>query len=348
MGGSTVSATTRIELARRQVGRTQLSVTEIGFGTGSLGGLFTAIPEAQGREAIRTALKAGIGYIDTAPFYGFGRSERLVGDVLRETAADVVLSTKVGRLLAPYWGTEANRAGWVDPLPFEARYDYSYDGIMRSVADSWQRLGRTAIDVLYVHDIGTMNHGADGNAVYWRQLAEGGYRALRELRADGTVKAIGLGVNEWQVLVDALEIGDWDVFLLAQRYTLLEQHSLKLMETCRDRGTSVVIGGVFNGGALMGTGVWNYGAAPDHILKRVAQLFSFCIERGVPIGAAAVQMPLAHPAVCSVLCGSVSSSELEQFLAWSHVAIPTGFWRDLAASNLIAAGTILPAGFIAS
>jgi len=343
-----VSAAARIDFPRRQLGKTRLSVTEIGFGTGSLGGLFTAIPEAQGRDAIRAAVRAGIGYIDTAPFYGFGRSEHLVGDVLRETSADIVLSTKVGRLLAPYNGAEANRAGWIDPLPFEARYDYSYDGIMRSVADSWQRLGRTAIDVLYVHDIGKMNHGADGNAVHWRQLVDGGYRALRELRADGTVKAIGLGVNEWQVLADALEIGDFDVFLLAQRYTLLEQHSLKLMEACRDRGTSIVIGGVFNGGALMGTGLWNYGSAPEHVLKRVDQLCSFCAERDVAIGAAAVQMPLAHPAVCSVLCGSVSAGELHQFIAWSQFAIPIEFWRDLAASNLLAPGTVLPAGLIAS
>jgi D-threo-aldose 1-dehydrogenase len=343
-----VSDIAAIEIPRRQVGRTKLSVTEIGFGTGSLGGLFTAVPEAQGRDAIRAALAAGIRYIDTAPFYGHGKSEHLVGQVLREATADVVLSTKVGRLLTPYRGTETSRDGWIDPLPFEARYDYSYDGIMRSVADSWQRLGRAAIDIVYVHDIGTMNHGADGNKVYWRQLADGGYRALSELRSAGTVKAIGLGVNEWQVLGDALEIGDWDVFLLAQRYTLIEQHSLKLMEACRDRSTSVVGGGVFNGGALMGTGIWNYGNAPANILRRVDELVAFCVERRVPIGAAAIQMPLAHPAVCSVLCGSTSSGELEQFLAWSQLAIPAAFWRDLAGSNLLAPGTVLPAGYVAS
>jgi D-threo-aldose 1-dehydrogenase len=336
-------------LAQRRVGRTELLVTEIGFGTGSLGGLFTAIPEAQGRASIGEALRLGIGYVDTSPFYGYGRSEHLVGDVLRETRAQIVLSTKVGRLLEPYRGAETERDGWVDPLPFSPRYDYSYDGILRSVEDSRQRLGRTQIDMLLVHDIGTMNHGVEQNAIYWRQLAEGGYKALRELKAAGVVKAIGLGVNEWQVLADALELGEWDAFLLAQRYTLLEQTSLHpLLDTCAVRGTSIIVGGVFNGGLLVGGGRWNYAPAPPHILERTKSLAAFCAQRGVPLPAAAIQMPLAHPAVCCVLAGGTSPQEVRQFIDWSRIEIPASFWRDLSGSGFLVAGTPLPENIAAS
>ena len=162
---------------------------------------------------------------------------------------------------------------------------------MRSYEDSLQRLGLPKVDILYVHDIGTMTHG-ERNAEYWAQLSSGGYRALRELKDSGAIKGIGLGVNERQVLMDALALGDWDVFLLAGRYTLLEQTSLSpLLEECVRRQTSIVVGGPFNGGALMGTGTWNYAKAPQEIIDRVHQLEAFCTEYNVPIGAAALQFP---------------------------------------------------------
>jgi len=332
-----------LAIPRRSVGGTDLKVTELGLGTGSLAGLFVDVPEAQGMATISRALDAGVGYVDTSPFYGFGRAEHLTGNVLREQGTGIVLSTKVGRLLTPYAGSETERAGWVKPLRFEPHYDYSYEGIMRSVADSRQRLGLTRLDIVYVHDIGTMNHGAEGNRRYWGQLADGGYRALRQLRDSGEVGAIGLGVNEVDVLMDALELGDWDVFLVAGRYTLLDQTALTpLMQQCVRRRTSIVIGGVFNSGALIGNGLWNYAAAPRSVLDRVEKLSAFCRDRSVPLAAAALQMPLAHPAVCSVLAGSKSPAEFDQVLAWSRTVISRQFWSDLALSGLLRAGTPLP------
>jgi D-threo-aldose 1-dehydrogenase len=289
-------------------------------------------------------LAAGISYFDTAPQYGYGRSEHLMGDALRRHRGDVVLATKVGRRLKPI-RSESERDyphNWIDPLSFEQVYDYSYDGIMRSLEDSLQRLGLNSVDILYVHDIGTMTHG-DKNTFYWRQLVEGGYRALTELKAAGTVSAIGMGVNEWEVLMDALDLGDWDVFLLAGRYTLLEQTSLSpFLERCLERKTSIVCGGAFNGGALMGTGTWNYAKAPQAVVDKVAALEAVCREFGVPIGAAALQFPLAHPAICTVLPGPKSPQEVDGILEWWQTRVPDELWTALADCHLVAAGSPLP------
>ncbi len=215
---------------------------------------------------------------------------------------------------------------------------------MRSFEDSLQRLGLSSVEIVYVHDIGTMTHG-DKNAGYWKQLTTSGYKALLELKASGEVKAIGLGVNEWEVMMDALDLGDWDVFLLAGRYTLLEQTSLSpFLETCVKRHASVVSGGPFNGGALMGTGKWNYAKAPAEITARVKALEDFCKEANVPIGAAALQFPLAHPAMAAVLPGPKSPAELEGILDWWQVEIPDAFWTGLADRKLVAPGTPLPNG----
>jgi D-threo-aldose 1-dehydrogenase len=327
----------------RRVGQTALQVTELALGSATLGGIFMEVPDGQARETVAAGVAAGINFVDTAPQYGLGRAEHLVGDALRDRRKGVVLSTKVGRLLRPYRGAETKRDNWVKPFPFAIEYDYSYDGIMRSVEDSRQRLGLSDVDILFVHDIGTMTHG-DRNSFYWRQLADGGYRALLELKATGEVKAIGLGVNEWQVLMDALALGDWDVFLLAGRYTMLEQTSLApLLETCVKRNTSVIAAAPFNGGALMGTGKWNYGSAPKAIVKRVGELEAFCKDHNIPIGAAALQFALTHPAICSVLTGPRSVEELTSTLAWWNVRIPKSFWHDLRAAKLVAPETPLPA-----
>jgi D-threo-aldose 1-dehydrogenase len=336
----------KLNISTRKVGRTGLSITTLGLGGATLAGMMVEVPEEQARATVACALDAGINYYDTAPQYGFARSEHLMGDALRWRRAGTVLSTKVGRLLKPV-RTDADRAyqhSWVKPLPFDQVYDYSYDGVMRSLEDSLQRLGLASVEIVYVHDIGTMTHG-DTNAGYWKQLADGGYRALQELKANGTIKAIGLGVNEWQVLMDALALGDWDVFLLAGRYTLLEQTSLSpFLETCLKRNASVVCGGPFNGGALMGTGTWNYAKAPQEIIDRVKALENFCKEANVPIGAAALQFPLAHPAIVSILPGPKSPAELEGILDWWQVKIPDAFWDGLADRKLVAPSTPLPNG----
>ncbi|HTJ57611.1 MAG TPA: aldo/keto reductase [Devosiaceae bacterium] len=340
-----MSATGKITFETRPIGRTDLRVTTLGLGSATFGTNMVYVSEEEGRATVAAALDAGINYFDTAPQYGLGRAEHLVGDGLRWRREGTILSTKVGRLLKPFnSGERAYPHNWVQPFPFDQVYDYSYDGVMRSFEDSLQRLGLASVDIVYVHDIGTMTHG-EKNADYWRQLSTGGYKALNELKAAGVISAIGLGVNEWEVLMDAFELGDWDAFLLAGRYTLLEQTSLSpFLETCLKRQASVVVGGPFNGGALMGTGTWNYGRAPQHIIDRVHQLEAFCKEMGVPIGAAALQFPLTHPAVATVLPGPKSPAELQGILDWWQVSIPAEFWTELAAQHLVAPGTPLPNG----
>jgi D-threo-aldose 1-dehydrogenase len=327
----------------RRVGQTDLEVTTLGLGGASLAGIFSAVPEEQARATITAALDAGITYFDTAPQYGYGRSEHMMGNALRSRREGTVLSTKVGRLLKPMTDGWASPHNWVDPLPFDQVYDYSYDGIMRSFEDSLQRLGLASVDILYVHDIGVMTHGEQENARLWKQLAGGGYKALRELRDGGTIKAIGLGVNEWEVLMDAFELGDWDVFLLAGRYTLLEQTSLDpFLTTCVERCASVVVGGPFNSGILVGGSTWNYGKAPPEVIERVSRIEAVCKDFNVPLPAAALQFPLTHPAVCNVLPGPRSPEELEGILDWWNTPIPDALWQALAEQKLLADGTPVP------
>ena len=328
--------------ARRSVGGTDLTVPTLGFGGAPLGGLFDAVSKAQAEATLREAFKAGMTYVDTAPFYGFGNSERRVGDLLR--GQNYVLSTKVGRLLRPGLPDNPAAMGWPDPLPFHPVFDYSHDGIRRSFEDSLQRLGLDRIDILYVHDIGTVTHG-DDNAGHWRDLERGGYRALDELRSEGRVRAIGLGVNESAVCLDALGIGDWDVFLLAGRYTLLEQAPLEdLLPACEAAGTSLVIGGPFNSGVLAGGDTWDYGTVPVEVRTRVAALSACCNEYDVPLPAAALQFPLAHPAVASVIPGLRSPAELADTLSWTGHAIPPAFWAALKDGGLVHQDAPLPDG----
>ncbi|KQN74252.1 aldo/keto reductase [Devosia sp. Leaf64] len=329
----------------RRVGETALEVTTLGLGCASLAGIFSRVPADQGRATVQHALDKGITYVDTAPQYGLGRSEHFVGDVLREAAVRPVVSTKVGRLLKPVSPDRQDKGNWVDPLPFDQQYDYSYDGVMRSFEDSLQRLGLDRVDIVYVHDIGTATHGVEGNKPLWAQLAGGGYRALRGLRDSGVIKAIGLGVNEWQVLMDAFALGDWDVFLLAGRYTLLEQTSLEpFLSTCIARKASVVVGGPFNSGILVGGDKFNYERAPEEIVTKVRAIEAVCREFGVPLPAAALQFPLTHPAVCNVLPGPRSPEELDGILDWWDSEIPDALWTALAEKGLLAEGTPIPGG----
>jgi D-threo-aldose 1-dehydrogenase len=331
---------------KRRIGRTDLEVTTLGLGGATLAGSFRPVSPEQARATVLHAIDSGINYIDTAPHYGFGRSEHFVGDALRERPGQAVLSTKVGRLMKPVRGPYAHGTEFVDPFPFQRVYDYSYDGIMRSFDDSLQRLGMSAVEILYVHDLGSGTHGVEGNKPYWEQFTSGGgYRALRELRESGAVRAIGLGVNEWQVLMDVMALGDWDVFLLAGRYTLLEQTSLNpFLSTCVERGASVVVGGPFNSGILVGGETFNYAKAPDEIVTKVRAIEAVCREFDVPLPAAALQFPLTHPAVCNVLPGPRSPGELDGILDWWDVKVPGELWTTLAAKGLLAPGTPIPGG----
>ncbi|MEO8756491.1 MAG: aldo/keto reductase [Devosia sp.] len=338
---------------KRRVGKTSLEVTEFGFGSATLAGMNgTVVSPDQARATVTSALDAGVGYFDTAPHYGSGRAEHLLGDALRYRDENVALSTKVGRLLRPV-RSESDRTvdnPWTQPFPFEIAYDYSYNGIMRSFEDSLQRLGLAKIDILLVHDIGTQTHGVEGNKRHWADLAGGGHRALQELKAKGLIQAIGLGVNEWPVLMDALELGDWDVFLLANRYNLIEQTVLDPFFTaCLKRGTSVIAAGPFAAGILAGTNVWGppngaYMPPPADVLARVKALQELARAHGVPLAAAALQFALAHPVICNVLTGPKTPEELKQNLVWWDTPIPSGFWDGLADGKLVAPSTPLPNG----
>ncbi len=327
----------------REVGRTGLKVSVLGIGGAPLGGNFADVTQGDAVGVVSAGFDAGLNYVDTAPFYGYGRSERAVGDAIR--GRDYVLSTKVGRLLAPGAHPDPARDGMVDPLPFHPVYDYSYDGIMRSYQDSQQRLGLDRIDILLVHDIGEMQHGAKANARYFAQLAEGGYRALDELRASGQIKAIGLGVNEAAVCLAAMEIGDWDTFLLAGRYTLLEQDPLDdLIPACEARGITLIVGGPFNSGVLVGREMWNYATAPRHVVQRVEKLAGVCANHGVELPVAALQFPVAHPVVSAIIPGARSVAEMRGILDWAATPTPPAFWRDLKAEGLIHEAAPLPDG----
>lgn len=335
---------------KRRVGKTALELTELGFGSATIAGMNgTVITPDEARGIVGAALDAGIGYVDTAPHYGFGRSEHVVGDGLRFRSEPFVLSTKVGRLLNPVRRDSERtvKHPWTQPFPFEIAYDYSHDAIMRSFEMSLQRLGLGKVDILLVHDIGVQTHG-EANAKHWADLSSGGYRALDELRRQGLIGAIGFGVNEVPVLLDALDIGDWDVFLLANRYNLIEQTPLdKLFPACAQRGTSVIAAGPFAAGVLAGTNVWGpangaYRAPPQDIVNKVTALREVAEAHKVPLGAAALQFALAHPVVCSVLTGPKSAAELTGILDWWNTPIPSGFWRDLADRKLVADGTPLP------
>jgi D-threo-aldose 1-dehydrogenase len=321
---------------KRPLGRTSLEVTVLGLGCGTLGGHRLPVTYPEAEAIVRSAWAQGVRYVDTAPFYGYGRAERCVGDVLREMPRqEWVLSTKVGRLLRAHAEAPSTEP-YRHPLPFNTAFDYTYDGIMRSFEDSLQRLGLGQIDILYAHDIGAAQHGRDRHPEVMRTFRENGYRALEELRRCGVVRAIGIGVNEREVLLEAMEWGEWDVFLLAGRYTLLEHDGLDdLFPKCLEASVSIVIGAPHNTGILAGSDSWNYRPAPPEIVARVNAIQAICDSHGVPLVAAALQFPLAHPAVAAVLPGPRNSEELEIDTKLVQHPIPTALWADLRNAKLI-------------
>jgi D-threo-aldose 1-dehydrogenase len=322
------------EFETRRIGRTALAVTSLGLGCATLGGSRYGVRRETAEAIVRAAWAAGVRYVDTAPFYGCGQAERCVGDALREVRRDDwVLSTKVGRLLRAHLG---NRDGNGRPMPFDAVFDYSYDAVMRSFEDSLQRLGLARIDILFAHDIGARTHGPEAHPGLMRTLREGGYRALESLRRSGAVSAIGIGVNEREVLLEALDWGDWDAFLLAGRYTLLEQAPLDdLLPKCAAAGVSIVVGGPLNSGILAGRETWNYVPAPAEIIARVDAIRRVCDSHNVPLAAAALQFPLAHPAVAAIIPGPRDAAEFTANLALLRHPIPAALWADLRQAGLL-------------
>ena len=317
----------------------------LGFGGAAVGNLYAAMSDAVASEVIEAAITSDFRYFDTAPHYGFGLSESRLGATL--TGRDVLISTKVGRRLEPIQTQARERHGFVDAAPFEPVFDYSYDGVMRAFEDSLRRLKRERIDILLAHDLGRATHGP-AHEHHMRAFLDGGYLAMRALRDAGVVGAIGLGVNEQAVCDEVLDHADFDVFLLAGRYTLLDQAALDgFLPRCERRGVGIIIGGPFNSGALVepaGGGPIHYDYAPasPEIVARVERLRQICAAHGVPLAAAALQFPLAHRAVTSVIPGMATPGQVADAVAWLAVDIPQALWDTLRAEGLLRADAPAP------
>lgn len=339
----------RAAAVRRFVTRAgrELNFTSLGFGSAPLGNYLRPLSEEDCDRTLSAAWESGVRYFDAAPLYGLGLSEMRVGRLLAQRRRrDFILSTKVGRLLLPCEKDEVNGIFFVETPQVRFVYDYSYDGVMRSYEESLKRLGLDRVDILYVHDVcGLVHGGREGSESRIRELVEtGGWRALSELRDSGAVQAIGAGVNEWEPCARLLELVDPDLFLLAGRYTLLEQVPLDtLFPECARRGVGIVVGGPYNSGILAGGTTFNYAAAPPEIVARAQALDAVCRTHGVALPAAALQFVLANPLVVAVIPGGQTEKETTQNAAVLDQPIPPAFWRELKERKLLHAQAPTPA-----
>lgn len=331
-------------IRNRPIGNTALRVTPLGFGGAPLGNMYAEIDEQEAVAAVRAAYDCGIRLFDTAPLYGHGLSEHRIGEALRRVPRDeFVLSSKIGRLLKPMAPAQIDSGIFQQTLPFRYEFDYSYDGVMRSFEDSLQRLGTHRIDILLIHDVDIWTHGSKAASdARIEEVMQGGYKAMRALREQGLIGAIGAGLNEWQVCQALAEQGDFDCFLLAGRYTLLEQEALdSFLPLCAERNISVIIGGPYNTGILATGAVpdayYNYAPAPEEIAQRVRQIEAVCNNHNVQLPSAALQFPLAHPAVASVIPGARNQREIARNQTLFTADIPADFWQELKQRNLIRA-----------
>lgn len=326
-----------------RLGNGGLTFTELGFGAAPLGNLYRAISEDEAHAVLTRAWDLGVRYFDTAPLYGLGLSETRLNRFLRDKPReDYVLSSKVGRLLEVCPPDQRTGIGKFFDTPTRREvYDFTYDGVMRSLEFSLERLGVDRIDVLFAHDLDIFNHGSqEALAAKLKELMDGGYKALLQLRDQGVIKAFGAGVNEWQPCQWMTERGDFDLFLLAGRYTLLEQEALEsFLPLATDRGIGIIIGGPYNSGVLA-TGprpgaFYNYDLAPQEILDRVARIEAVCNRHQVRMVDAAFQFPLRHPAIVSVIPGGQGVAEVEANLKAATAEIPAALWADLKSEGLM-------------
>jgi D-threo-aldose 1-dehydrogenase len=326
----------------RTVGRTDLRVTQLGFGTATLGDIRTAVSEAQASATIEAAWAAGVGFFDTAPWYGRTKSEHRLGAVLRTKPREsYALSTKVGRVFFRPPRPMDALDDWAGPLPFELRFDYTRDGVLRSYEDSLQRLGINTVDALLIHDLDAGYHGEDGVKAHLDALdSGGGFAALAELKARGEIKAIGAGINVTGMIPRFLERFPLDVFIVAMPYTLLNQAALDgELQLCVEKSASVVIGAPFASGILaIGPregATYGYRPAEDDVMTRARRIDELCRRHDVPLGAAALQFPFGHPAVVSIIPGPNAPEQVRTNLAWLRHAIPSELWAELKQEGLI-------------
>ena len=332
--------------------KTRLLDGVLGFGAAPLGNLFRPVADDDAVALVRHACGVGIRYFDTAPHYGNGLSEIRIGRGLRGVARDdVVVSSKVGRILVPDRAAPREQNSYVEVPHYRQRWDYSRAGTLRSIDDSLQRLGLSRLDIVYIHDIDRATHGAT-YADRLDDVLTGAIPALAELRERDLIGGFGLGVNDWRVCVEVLARVDLDVILLAGRYTLLDQSALaELLPLCLRRGVEIVVGGPYNSG-ILATGAhpadgsapyFDYFPASPERVERVAGIEAVCTVFGVPLQAAALQFPRGHPAVVAVIPGARTIAEIDQNLALAAFPIPAAFWQALSEQALIAPEAPLPA-----
>lgn len=329
---------------KRRVGRTTLEMTQLGFGGASLGDAREIVPEAQAAATIEAAHVAGIGYFDTAPWYGNGKSEHRFGHVLRTKPRDsFVLSTKVGRVhFRPSDPDRFRHPRWFGGLPFDLRFDYARDAVLKSYEMSLVRLGINRIDALLIHDLDTRFHPAreDLDRGFDQLDRGGGFAALADLKARGEIRAIGAGINHVGMIPRFVERFDLDFFLVAMPYTLLEQEALDgELQLCQSKGISVVIGAPFASGILArgpGPGaLYRYQPAEPAIVDKAGRIAAVCARHDVPLAAAALQFLFGHPAVVSVIPGPVSPEEVRLNLGHMRRDVPDALWADLKREGLI-------------
>ena len=323
------------------LGSSGLSVSRLSLGAAPMGNLLNKVSEEVALLTIEEALNSGINYVDTAPFYGYGLSEERIGRCLPKLSKRPMISTKVGRLIRP--GVREGTELFGDRQPFYLAnldkrfiFDFSYDGVLRSHEESLQRLGVDAVDILHIHD----------SDEHFTDAVQGAYQALNRLREEGSIKAVSAGMNQWEMLSKFLDHGDFDCFLLAGRYTLLDQSSLaELLPKCLKHGTSIVIGGVYNSGILAnpvpGT-TYNYVEAPQDLIDRALAMDVICQRHGVPLKAAALQFPLGHPSVATVLTGVRSREEWQENLRLFELEIPRDLWLELREESMVDPEVPLP------
>ena len=322
----------------------EISFTELGFGTAPLGNLYRAHTNKEANNTLEAAWARGVRYFDTSPLYGLGQSETRLNHFLKgKKRTDYVVSTKVGRLLEVCKPAERTAIGkFFDTPSRRERFDYTYDGFMRSLEFSLERTGLDAIDVLLVHDCDVFTHGSEAvRDMHLKTLMSSGYKALVKMRDEGVIKAFGAGVNEWQVCQTMAEQGDFDLFLLAGRYTLLEQEASlnSFLPLCEKRGIGIILGGPYNSG-ILATGpkpgaFYNYSKAPSHILERVRKIEAVCKSHGVKLAQAALRFPLTHPSVVSVIPGAASPQEVANNVTTMAAKIPKALWKQLKAEGLL-------------
>ncbi len=329
--------------------RSGLSFTAVGYGGAPIGNFNGTFSEADARAMVDQSWDQGVRYFDTAPGYGNGLSEYRLGHALRGyDSSSLVLSTKVGRVLTPTLDAPGADGQYRDIPPFVAEFDYTYDGVMRAVEQSMQRMLTDRFDVLFIHDCDRFTHGVD-QPDYLRQAIVSAFPALESLRDQGVVKAIGFGVNETDVMTDAVKATDSDLCLLAGRYTLLEQEPLDaLLPTCQERGIGIVLGGVYNSGVLATGPVkgarFNYGLAPKEVLQRTGRIEEICRRHGIALPAAALQFAYAHPVVTSVCIGARNSVQQQRNSELFESSVPQELWDDLRSEGLIRDDAPTPAG----